>query len=98
MGRTPVWDKRTFCPVGHREQRLWHAAEGGWACSGLCPWKKAVRQQALQCGWTPKAASAGEGPESQTLIMKVRKITAAFLDPMATILRKKLNPEPENAW
>ena len=40
----------------------------------------------------------GEGPESQTLTMKVRKITAAFLDPMATILRKKLNPEPENAW
>ena len=55
-------------------------------------------KQALQCGWTPKAASAGEGPESQTLTMKVRKITAAFLDPMATILRKKLNPEPENAW
>lgn len=53
---------------------------------------------ALQCGWSPKAAPAGEGPESQTLTMKVRKITADFLDPVATILRKKLNPEPENAW
>lgn len=53
---------------------------------------------ALQCGWSPEAASAGAGPESQTPTMKVRKIPSDFLDPLATILRTKLNPEPENAW
>lgn len=53
---------------------------------------------ALQCGWSPKAASAREGPESQTLTIKGRKITSDLLGPLATILRKQLNLEPENTW
>lgn len=68
-GKDPTWDKCTFCPVGHWEQWLRHAAEGGWACSGLCPRKEAACQHCRAAG-VLKQRQQGQGQSLRLWLWK----------------------------
>ena len=79
-GKEPHLGQVHFLPRGSLRAVTATRGRGGlgvlWAVS---PEGSSV--SALQSGWSPEAASAGAGPESQTLTMKVRKSLQIFWTP-----------------